>query len=137
MRFNYSSVSFTKKLKRLVETIMSLINDVRIRLVNLFCLVKHKIQKLLIFKGVFLSVILVSVSVIEASHAEEDDCDELSCLICHANADTEQTKLSQSFEIFFTPAEPNFLSLKLPLDRVSEIRIPIRAPPQQNEGVQR
>ena len=66
---------------------------------NLFCLGKHTIQKLLFFKGVFLSVLLVSVSVIEASHAEEDDCDELSCLICHANADTEQTKLSQSFEI--------------------------------------
>ena len=93
---------------------MSLINGLRIRLVNLFCLVKHKIQKLLIFKCIFLSVILVSVFVIEASHAEEDDCDELSCLICHANADTEQTKLGQSFEIFFTPAEPNFLSLKLP-----------------------
>ena len=116
---------------------MSLINGLRIRPITLFCLVKHKIQKLLIFKGVFLSVILVSVSVIEASHAEKDDCDELSCLICHANADTEQTKLSQSFEIFFTPAEPKFLSLKLPLDRVSEIRIPIRAPPQQNEGVQK
>ena len=117
---------------------MSLINGLRIRLVNLFCLVKHEIQKLLIFKGVFLSVILVSVSVIEASHAEEDDCDELSCFICHANADAEQTKLSQSFGIFFTPAEPNFLSLKLQPDRASEIRIPIRAPPlQQNECVQR
>ncbi len=68
---------------------------------NLFCLGKHTIKKLLFFKGVFLSVLLVSVSVIEASHAEEDDCDELSCLICHANADTEQTKLSQSFESDF------------------------------------
>ena len=104
---------------------------------NLFCLGRHTIQKLLFFKGVFLSVLLVSVSVIEASHAEEDDCDELSCLICHANADTEQTKLSQSFEIFFKPAEPNFLSLKLLLGKESKIRIPIRAPPQQDDGVQR
>ena len=104
---------------------------------NLFCLGKHTIKKLLFFKGVFLSVLLVSVSVIEASHAEEDDCDELSCLICHANADTEQTNLSQSFEIFFTPAEPNFLSLKLLLDKESKIRVPIRVPPQQNDGVQR
>ena len=116
---------------------MSLINGARIRLVKLFCLGKHTIQKLLFLKGVFLSVILVSVSVIEASHAEKDDCDDLSCLISHANADTEQTKLSQSFEIFFTPAEPNFLSLKLPPDKESNIHIPIRAPPQQDDGVQR
>ena len=104
---------------------------------SLFCLGKHTIQKLLFFKGAFLSVLLVSVSVIEASHAEEDDCDELSCLICHANADPEQTKLSQSFEISFTPAEPKFLSLKLLLGKESKIRTPIRAPPQQDDGVQR
>jgi len=104
---------------------------------SLFCLGKHTIQKLLFFKGAFLSVLLVSVSVIEASHAEKDDCDELSCLICHANADTEQTKLSQSFEISFTPAEPNFLSLKLLLGKESKIHTPIRAPPQQDDGVQR
>ena len=104
---------------------------------NLFCLGKHAIQKLLFFESVFLSVLLVSVSVIEASHAEEDDCDELSCLICHASADTEQTKLSQSFEIFFTPTEPNFLSLTLLLGKESKIRIPIRAPPQRDDGVQR
>ena len=87
---------------------MPLINGARIRLVKLFCLGKHTIQKLLFFKGVFLSVILVSVSVIEASHAEKDDCNDVSCLICHANADEESISLSQLFEIALTLPDLSF-----------------------------
>ena len=118
-------------------TIISLINGLRIRLVNLFFLLKHEIQKLLIFKAVFLSVILVSVSVIEASHADEPDCNGRSCLICHANADEESISLSQLFEIALTLPDLSFSHYEPVHDKAPTIRLPVRGPPWRERGEQR
>ena len=51
-----------------------------------------------IFKTYFplcFCVILLCIQVLEVAHAEEPDCEDLHCLVCHANMDEEHVSSTQ------------------------------------------
>ena len=76
-----------------------------------------------------LFVVLFSVQALEVAHAEEPDCEDLHCLVCHANMDEGHVSLNQIFKTNFIPADLNLNHRALVLDRAPKALLPIRAPP--------
>ena len=80
---------------------------------------------------------LLCAPVAQAWHADEPDCNDVSCLICHANADEESISLSQLFEIALTLPDLSFSHYEPVHDKAPTIRLPIRGPPWRERGEQR
>ncbi|MGB0559223.1 MAG: hypothetical protein ACPGKO_05465 [Pseudohongiellaceae bacterium] len=78
-----------------------------------------------------LCVILLSVQVLEVAHAEEPDCEDLHCLVCHANMDEEHVSSNQLFKTNFIPSDLNLNHRALVFDRAPKALLPIRAPPSR------
>ena len=88
-----------------------------------------------IFKKYFplcFCVILLCVQVFEVAHAEEPDCKDLHCLVCHANMDEEHVSSNQLFKTNFIPLDLNLSYRALSLERASKALPPIRAPPRRS-----
>lgn len=87
-----------------------------------------------IFKKYFplcLCGILLCAQVLQVAHAEEPDCEDLHCLVCHANMDEEHVSSNQLFKTNFIPLDLNLNHLTLLLNRASKALPPIRAPPNR------
>ena len=87
-----------------------------------------------IFKKYFplcLCAILLSVQVLEVVHAEDPDCEDLNCLVCHANMDEEHVSSNQLFKTNFITKDLNLNHPPLVLDRTPKALLPIRAPPSR------
>ena len=85
-----------------------------------------------IFKKYFplcLCLIPLSVQVLEVAHAEEPICEDLYCLVCHADMDEEQVSSNHFFKTNFIPTDFNLNHRALVLDRAPKALLPIRAPP--------
>ena len=80
---------------------------------------------------------LLCAPVAQAWHADEPDCNDVSCLICHANADEESISLSQLFEIALTLPDLSASHYEPVHDKAPTIRLPIRGPPWRERGEQR
>ena len=88
-----------------------------------------------IFKKYFplcFCVILLCVQVLEVAHAEEPDCEDLHCLVCHANMDEEHVSSTQLLKTNFIPLSLNLNHRALLLDKASKALPPIRAPPSRS-----
>ena len=72
----------------------------------------------------------------QAWHADEPDCNDRSCLICHANADEESISLSQLFVIALPPPDLSFSHYESVHDKAPTILLPIRGPQSQERGDQ-
>ena len=82
-----------------------------------------------IFKTYFplsFCVILFCIQVLEVAHAEGPDCEDLHCLVCHANMDKEHVKTN------FILLSLNLNHRALLLDKESKALLPIRAPPSRS-----
>ena len=90
-----------------------------------------------IYFSLFLCANLLCSPVAQAWHAVEPDCNDLSCLICHANADEESISLSQLFEIAIPLPDLSFSHYEPVRDKAPTIRLPIRGPPWRERGEQR
>ena len=86
----------------------------------------------------FLRLLLVlavfCAPIVEAGHSSEVDCEELNCLVCHANADEDQNCSSHLSLIALKPAESIFSHRELLVDKALNLHLPIRGPPQQERG---
>ena len=80
---------------------------------------------------------LLCAPVAQAWHADEPDCNDVSCLICHANADEESISLSQLFEIALTLPDLSASHYEPVHDKAPTIRLPVRGPPWRERGEQR
>ena len=80
---------------------------------------------------------LLCAPVAQAWHADEPDCNDVSCLICHANADEESISLSQLFQIALTLPDLSFSHYQPVHDKAPTIRPPVRGPPWRERGEQR
>ena len=76
-----------------------------------------------------LCVTLLCALVAQAWQADEPDCNDLSCLICHVNADEESISLSQLFEMALPLADLSFSHYEPIRDKTPTIRLPARGPP--------
>ena len=79
---------------------------------------------------------LVCAPVAQALHADEPDCNDLSCLICHANADEESISLSQLFVIALPLPDLSFSHYEPVRDKAPTIRLPVRGLPWRESGDQ-
>ena len=77
-------------------------------------------------------VILLCVQVLEVAHAEEPDCEDLHCLVCHANMDEEHVSSTQLLKTNFISLYLNLNHRALLLDKASKALPPIRAPPSRS-----
>ncbi len=87
-----------------------------------------------IFKTYFplsFCVILFCIQVLEVAHAEGPDCEDLHCLVCHANMDKEHVSSSQLLKTNFILLSLNLNHRALLLDKASKALLPIRAPPSR------
>ena len=79
---------------------------------------------------------LLCAPVAQALHADEPDCNDRSCLICHANADEESISLSQLFVIALPLPDLSFSHYEPVRDKAPTIRLPVRGPPRRERGDQ-
>ena len=79
---------------------------------------------------------LLCAPVAQALHADEPDCNDLSCLICHANADEESISLSQLFVIALPLPDLSFSHYGPVRDKAPTIRLPVRGLPWRESGDQ-
>ena len=79
---------------------------------------------------------LLCAPVAQALHADEPDCNDLSCLICHANADEESISLSQLFVIALPLPDLSFSHYEPVRDKAPTIRLPVRGLPWRESGDQ-
>ena len=79
---------------------------------------------------------LLCARVAQALHADEPDCNDLSCLICHANADEESISLSQLFVIALPLPDLSFSHYEPVRDKAPTIRLPVRGLPWRESGDQ-
>jgi len=77
-----------------------------------------------------LCVLLLGAQVLEAGHAEEPDCNELTCLFCHANAEEDSATPNQFLRTAFLRGEENRTFLESSLSKAPDSTLSIRAPPQ-------
>ncbi len=76
----------------------------------------------------FFFLILLCIQVLEVVHAEEPDCEDLHCLVCHANMDEEHVSSPQLLKTDLISPDPNLNHRALLLDKASTALPPIRAP---------
>ena len=77
-----------------------------------------------------LGAFLLGVQLLEGVHAEEPDCEDLHCLVCHANMDEADANPEQLFKSNFITTDLNLTHRALVLDRAPKALPLIRAPPR-------
>ena len=86
----------------------------------------------------FLRLLLVVAAfyapLVEVSHADEIDCDEQNCLVCHANTDEYQTSSGHTLFLSVKPADLIFSTGDRLRDKVLKANLPIRGPPWYVRG---
>ncbi len=79
-----------------------------------------------------LAITIFYTPLVEASHAEEPDCEDLHCLVCHANMDEEHVSSPQLLKTNLISPDLNLNHRALLLDKASKALAPIRAPPSMS-----
>ena len=79
---------------------------------------------------VLLCSLLLGAQVLEAGHAEEPDCNELTCLFCHANAEEDSATPNQFLRTAFFYEEENRTFSESSLSKAPDSTLSIRAPPK-------
>ena len=77
-----------------------------------------------------LGAILLCVQLLEVVQAEDPDCEDLHCLVCHANMDEADANPEQLFKSNFITTDLNLTHRALVLDRAPKALPLIRAPPR-------
>lgn len=105
---------------------------------------KLKILKISCFKeiasqktslvGLTLIVVIFCSSVVEAVHADEIDCEEQNCLICHANTDEYESGASHPLFLAVKPADLIFSAEDRLVDKALKAYLSIRGPPRYVRG---
>ena len=73
---------------------------------------------------------LLCVQLLDVVHAEDPDCEDLHCLVCHANMDEADANPEQLFKSNFITTDLNLTHRALVLDRAPKALTLIRAPPR-------
>ena len=81
-----------------------------------------------------LVIAIFCVPIAEAGHSDEIDCDKLDCLVCHANANEDQSSFSQPRNVATKPARLIISHLGLLIGNAFSVNLPIRGPPRQERG---
>ena len=76
-----------------------------------------------------LALIIFYAPVAEALHADALDCDEETCLVCHASSEEKAASLILPCEFYPAPAHPGTSTYELILDKAPQRRLSIRGPP--------
>ena len=81
-----------------------------------------------------LIVVIFCSSVVEAVHADEIDCEEQNCLVCHANTDEYQGGADHPLFLALKPADLIFSAEDRFLDKALKANLSIRGPPRYVRG---
>ena len=76
-----------------------------------------------------LTVVIFCAPVAQAFHLDGLDCDNLNCLICHANSDEESTSLVLSYKLYLPLADLSISPYKSIPKQATTRLVLIRAPP--------
>ena len=86
------------------------------------------------FLRLFLVVAVFYAPLAEVSHADEIDCDEQNCLVCHANTDEYQSSSDHPLFLSINPADLIFSTGDRLVDKVLKANLSIRGPPRHVRG---
>ena len=76
-----------------------------------------------------LALIIFCAPFAEALHADGLDCDELTCLVCHASSEETAASLILPCEFYPAPAHLGTSPYELILDKAPQLRLSTRGPP--------
>ena len=81
-----------------------------------------------------LIVVIFCSSVVEAVHADEIDCEEQHCLVCHANTGEHQGAADHPLFLAVKPADLIFSAGDRWVDKALKANLFIRGPPRCVRG---
>ena len=86
------------------------------------------------FLRLFLVVAVFYAPLVDVSHADEVDCDEQNCLVCHANAEEYQSSSGHPLFLSVKPADLIFSTGDRLVDEALKANLSIRGPPRYVRG---
>ena len=86
------------------------------------------------FLRLLLVIFVFYALLVEASHADEIDCDEQNCLVCHANTDEYQSISGHPLFFSVKAADLIFSIGDRLVDEVLKANLSIREPPRHVRG---
>ena len=86
------------------------------------------------FLRLLLAITIFYIPLVEASHAEDIDCEEHSCLVCHANTDEYQDSSDHPLFLAVKLADLIFSVGDRLVDKELKANLSIRGPPRNVRG---
>ena len=81
------------------------------------------------FFRLLLVIAVFCAPLVEVNHADEIDCEEQNCLVCHANTDEYQSSSSHPFFLAVKPTDLIFSAGDRLVDKALKTNLSIRGPP--------
>jgi len=105
----------------------------RLKILRISCFKEIASQKTSLVGLTLIAVIFCS-AVVEAVHADEIDCEEQNCLVCHANTDEYQGSASHPLFLAEELADLIFSAGDRLVDKELKASLSIRGPPRYLKG---
>ena len=86
------------------------------------------------FLRLLLVIAVFYAPLVEASHADEIDCDEQNCLVCHANTDEYKSSSGHPLFLAVKPTDLIFSTGDRLVDEALKAILSIRGPPRHVRG---